>query len=120
MTVNLNEFLKAVLEQNSINTHPLEEEESISTVEKSKQFPISEVPSKLPRKNGKRVHPSTVYRWCLKGVRGSRLESWMIGGVRYTSDLALSKFLGNSNPIVQANRELQIDAAEKFMKAQGF
>jgi hypothetical protein len=40
-------------------------------------------------------HPSieTIRRWAAQGVRGVRLESWLIGGRRYTSREAIARFL---------------------------
>ena len=37
----------------------------------------------LARREG--VHVATVWRWCLRGVRGHRLESFSIGGRKFTS-----------------------------------
>ncbi len=54
---------------------------------------LSEVPNHLPKRNGKKTHYATVYRWALKGARGRILESTLIGGVRYTSLEALQRFL---------------------------
>ncbi len=36
--------------------------------------------------------PATLYRWALKGVRGIKLETVMMGGRRYTSDEAVDRF----------------------------
>ena len=60
------------------------------------ESPISfaDVPSILPRRNGKKVHPSTVYRWATKGARGRVLESMLIGGIRFTTVTALNRFFG--------------------------
>ena len=37
-------------------------------------------------------HMSTLYRWRMKGVRGVRLESVLVGGRRFTSREALERF----------------------------
>lgn len=56
-------------------------------------IPLREVPKRLPpRPNGKRVHISACYRWIQRGVRGVRLESIQIGGMKYTSLEALQRF----------------------------
>lgn len=39
------------------------------------------------------VHPSTVWRWKLKGVRGIKLKTIVIGGTRYVLEADLNKFL---------------------------
>ena len=54
---------------------------------------IAEVPLHIPKRHGRKVHYSTVYRWMTKGVRGRKLESLLIGGVRYTTIEALARFL---------------------------
>lgn len=51
----------------------------------------------LPHRSGRKIHISTVYRWVLKGARGKVLESVIIGGVRYTSMEALSRFISTDN-----------------------
>lgn len=55
-------------------------------------IPLTEVPAHLPRRRGKKVHYSTVYRWATKGARGRVLESRLVGGVRYTTIGALRAF----------------------------
>ncbi len=54
---------------------------------------LRDVPSLLPRRRGKKTHYSTVYRWVTKGARGKKLESRLVGGVRYTTRAALYHFL---------------------------
>jgi hypothetical protein len=55
-------------------------------------FPLGECPRHLPTRPGKRVWLSTVYRWATSGSRGVRLESLILGGIRYTSAEALARF----------------------------
>ena len=56
-------------------------------------IPIRSVPRRIPpRRNGRRVHISAVYRWVSRGVRGVRLEAIKIGGTAYTSLEALQRF----------------------------
>lgn len=59
-------------------------------------IPLGQVPkmvSWLPcRRQGKRLHISTVFRWALRGVRGVRLETIRIGGTLCTSEEALVRF----------------------------
>lgn len=54
---------------------------------------LTEVPNFLPRRRGRKVHYSTVFRWATKGARGKVLQSQLIGGIRYTSIAALNRFL---------------------------
>ena len=60
---------------------------------------LREVPLHLPRRRGKKVHYSTIFRWATKGAHGRILESKLIGGVRYTTRAALHRFLqGDARP----------------------
>lgn len=43
------------------------------------------------------VSPATVWRWCLRGSNGHRLESVLLGSRRYTSREALDRFVGATN-----------------------
>lgn len=75
---------------------------------------LAEVPSLLPRKRGKKVHYSTVYRWVTKGTRGRILESWTIGGVRYTSVEALNRFFETTTIVANVSRV--DDAIERYLQ----
>lgn len=56
--------------------------------------PVGELPKHIPTaRGGRRVNVSTVIRWCLKGVRGVRLESVVVGGRRYTDRAAIARFI---------------------------
>ena len=72
-------------------------------------IPLLEAPQYLPRRRGKKVHISTLFRWAKKGTAGKRLETVKIGGTRCTSLEALQRFIEDDtvNPIVSdssANR----------------
>lgn len=43
------------------------------------------------------VHPSTCWRWCLRGCRGERLESIVIGGKKFTTLPAFERWLVKIN-----------------------
>jgi hypothetical protein len=43
------------------------------------------------------VHVSTVWRWCLRGCKGHRLESFAVGGRRYTTLPAYDRWLAKIN-----------------------
>jgi hypothetical protein len=43
------------------------------------------------------ISPATCWRWALRGVRGRRLETFLIGGRRYTSREAVDRFLNHLN-----------------------
>ncbi len=42
---------------------------------------------------GRKVHLSTVLRWCSRGARGRVLSSWMVGGRRMTTVEAVNAFI---------------------------
>jgi hypothetical protein len=69
-----------------------------------------------------RPHISTVIRWAERGCRGIRLKTWLIGGVRVTSEQALSEFLSGLNgervEITRATAE-RLNAAEKALDEAG-
>ena len=50
---------------------------------------LSEAPQLIPS----RPSPRTVWRWVLRGSRGRRLETVLIGGSRFTSREAIERFL---------------------------
>ena len=89
-------------------------------VRNEQAIPLSEVPNHLPRRRGKKVHYSTVYRWVTKGSRGRVLESVQVGGVRYTSIEALDRFLQTSSRGRSSSTDGIIDAAvEAALDAAG-
>jgi hypothetical protein len=54
---------------------------------------LTEATKVLPRRrNGKKPSVSTLWRWAKAGLRGHRLESLMVGGVRCTTCRALQEF----------------------------
>ncbi len=68
--------------------------------------------------------PATLYRWALKGVRGVRLETVMMGGRRYTSDEAVDRFFARlsepqATPTAPPSklRAAQIDQAARRAEA---
>jgi hypothetical protein len=55
-------------------------------------IPLKEAANVLPRRNGKRINFSTLWRWSMRGVRGVKLETLRIGGTLATSHEALQRF----------------------------
>jgi len=47
----------------------------------------------LGKLTGKKPHVSTLWRWCLKGCKGVRLESICIGGKRFVTATAIERFV---------------------------
>ena len=61
-------------------------------VEKEAPLSLSEAAKRVPKVNGRRVHASTIYRWCRRGLKGVRLEYVRIGRRMATSAEALKRF----------------------------
>jgi hypothetical protein len=66
---------------------------------------FAEATKLLPAVNGKRVHPSSLWRWARRGIRGVRLEVRRLGGRYVTSVESLDRF-------GQELAELEIPGAE--------
>jgi hypothetical protein len=68
------------------------------------------------------VHPATVWRWVLQGVRGRKLQSVLIGGRRWVFKSDLDEFLSPQATLQEeiADRRLvQAEAAGKILDAYG-
>ncbi len=77
---------------------------------------------------GGAVHVSTVHRWRMKGCRGVRLETFLRGGVRHTTQAAIERFFaattaaadGDTSPVrTSRQREQGITAAERECEQAG-
>lgn len=68
---------------------------------------LKKVPNYLAQRGVKKHHTQTIFRWADKGLRGRKLESWWVGGERYTSVSALNRFIswrsGEARPTEQAD-----------------
>jgi hypothetical protein len=78
-------------------------------------------------KDGHPIHIATLHRWRLRGVRGVRLRTWLVGGVRVTTESAVIEFLERlNNPGLPpdaptpSDRVRQIIAAERELELAGF
>ena len=56
---------------------------------------LSEARTAFP--GGKRLSLATLHRWRLHGVRGVRLETILIGGLRYVSRESIARFIAAQN-----------------------
>lgn len=88
-------------------------------VKREQTIPLSDVPNHLPRRRGKKVHYSTVYRWVTKGSRGRVLDSVRVGGVRYTSIEALERFLQSNGSGPLAPETAVVAAVDAALDAAG-
>ena len=74
----------------------------------------------------KRLSLATLHRWRLNGVRGVKLETVLIGGLRYTSREAISRFIAQQNAaevpaaaITPSQRRKQSEAARVELERIG-
>jgi hypothetical protein len=51
----------------------------------------------VPGRTGKGLALTTVFRWSLRGCRGRKLETFLVGGQRYTTREALDRFIVGIN-----------------------
>lgn len=83
---------------------------------------LGDVPAFLASRGGKRVHRSAPYRWSTTGSRGVVLETWQIGGTRYTSVEALARFIercsAKTQPQAPASGALDEAEAELSRRAR--
>ena len=84
--------------------------------------------SKAGNKFPSRPHPSTMWRWYMKGIRGVRLETFLCGGQRYTSTEAIERFIEGTTAAADgkpppdrtsSQREKAIAQAEQELKDAG-
>ena len=75
----------------------------------------------------RRLSLATLHRWRLTGVRGVRLQTVLIGGLRYTSREAIVRFIAAQNaddapatPVITAGqRRRQSEAARAELQRMG-
>ncbi len=80
---------------------------------------INEAPAHIPT----RPHIATCWRWIQRGVRGVKLETVLIGGKRFTSVEAITRFIeattaaGSGQPVKSSTRsrarQTAIEQAER-------
>ncbi len=78
---------------------------------------------------GRRPSRATMWRWYLRGCKGVKLETLLIGGQRYTSKAAIERFIQAQNqpkdqpqqlaPITPTQRQRQNAAARQALAAAG-
>jgi hypothetical protein len=61
-------------------------------------------------------HISTLHRWRLRGIRGVRLETCLIGGKRFTTKEALDRFFESVTTVAEGNRTNQKTISERRQK----
>jgi len=86
-----------------------------------------EVCRMFPGRSGKGIALCTVMRWMLKGRKGHKLESLLVGGQRYTTREAVGRFLSKLNRGAKHrtrrqrdNRDREMQRVEHELAAEGF
>jgi hypothetical protein len=75
------------------------------------------------------VDLSTIWRWCIKGVRSVKLESFSIGAKRFTTEEAVERFIEattraangetvNKSPRSSRRQQHDISEAEKYLESE--
>ena len=87
-------------------------------------FQFSKARSEFP--DGKRRSLATMHRYRLHGVRGTRLETVLIGGSRCTSAEAISRFIAAQNAtetsvpqFSPSQRQRQAETADRLLQEAG-
>jgi len=76
---------------------------------------------------GRRISLATLHRWRLTGIRGVKLDTVLIGGLRYTSREAIARFISAQNfqeapaapAITPSQRRKQSEAARAELEKMG-
>jgi len=84
---------------------------------------LAKLAREVPSRSGRGVQVSTIWRWCIKGCKGVRLESVVCGSIRFSSREALHRFFAATTaaadsitaPVTRTSkqRERAIAAAER-------
>lgn len=97
--------------------------ETMIDIQREKLVPLCDVPALLPKRNGKKINISTVFRWGQRGLQGRRLETVQVGGRKCTSLEAIQRFFdrlgqreeGRCSP-TSKRRQRSIERAEKELE----
>ncbi len=83
-------------------------------------IPLCEARTAFP--GGKRLSLATLHRWRLHGVRGTKLETCLVGGLRYTSRQSIQRFVANQNAtespapsFTPSQRQKQAEVANRLL-----
>lgn len=83
----------------------------------------------IASETGHRPHLSTAHRWCQRGVGGTKLKSWKIGGRRMTTVEAVREFVeattsasdpsAAQSPVTPKQTSKAHEAAMRELREQG-
>ncbi len=65
---------------------------------------LTDAAKRVPRIGRRKVHTSTIYRWCRRGIRGVHLEYVRVGHRMATSSEALTRFF---NRLAEADKQIR-------------
>jgi Protein of unknown function (DUF1580) len=92
-------------------------------------IPLSLAARETPNRRGSRgINTATIWRWAMRGCRGVRLQTAMIGGIRMTSRESMQRFFQRltaatdaTAPVVRTpkQRETAIRQAERELSEAG-
>ena len=92
-------------------------------------IPFSKLAKWTEENLGNRISPNSAHRWRLRGCRGIKLETILLGGTRTTSVEALQRFIeattraqdGHSVSTSIPGTQSQITAKEEaYLESEGF
>jgi hypothetical protein len=90
-------------------------------VSKERLCPLAQATRHVPGN----PHIATLHRWRLRGVKGVKLETVLVGGRRFTSVEAIARFMERlnggrgSDRMTPARRQKEIEAAERELADAG-
>jgi len=68
-------------------------ESAVSRILTEDVLSLSDARTELFRATGRRPDKTTLYRWCLRGIAGTKLEHIRLGEQIFTSRQALTRFI---------------------------
>jgi Protein of unknown function (DUF1580) len=80
---------------------------------------LSDVALYLPKRRGRKIHYSTIFRWVTKGARGRVLNSLLIGGIRYTTIEELGRFMEHSHVALPCTAGSELSAINQALDDAG-
>jgi hypothetical protein len=72
----------------------------------------------IPGRSGHGISRATLWRWMLPGRRGVKLDSCLVGGVRYTSRQAVARFVAELNAAPETHQEVARQLRETTTNAK--
>ena len=86
---------------------------------------FSSIPDWCRENLGPPVNRSTAHRWRTRGARGVKLETFLAGGTRFTTEEALLRFFAASTaaadqvPVQPLGQSSAFEASQEYLASQG-